>query len=109
MHTSDLCSGRDDPAPRGLHLRTYERFPALGLSFFVPSPLAGEGAVRRHRWQANLSNKGFSLLDLLILLLVLALVLLAAVKQFGVYSRKPAVQPAPQEQPAGTQSSAASR
>ena len=52
---------------------------------------------------------GFTLPDLLITLLVLALVLLAAVKQFDVYAQKPAAQPAPQEQPAGAQPPAPSQ
>lgn len=58
--------------------------------------------IRHPQW-----SLGFSLLDLLITLLVLALVLLMAVKQFGVYQRL-AEQPAPQEQPAAAQPSAPS-
>ena len=49
------------------------------------------------------SLRGFSLLDLLITLLVLALVLLAAVKQFDVY-KQPAQQPAPSAQSTPAQS-----
>lgn len=52
--------------------------------------------------QSPQSSTGFSLLDLLITLMVLALVLLAAVNQFNVYDR-PAAQPAPQAQSAPSQ------
>ncbi len=54
-------------------------------------------------WPCNpQSRRGFSLLDLLITLLVLALVLLAAVKQFGSYE-KSAILPTPPAQSAPSQ------
>lgn len=55
------------------------------------------------RWPGNAqSRRGFSVLDLLITLLVLALVLLAAVKQFGNYE-KSAIPPPPPAQSAPSQ------
>jgi len=55
------------------------------------------------RWPCNpQSCRGFSVLDLLITLLVLALVLLAAVKQFGNYE-KSAIPPTPPAQSAPAQ------
>jgi len=45
------------------------------------------------------SQRGFSFLDLLVVLLVLTIILLAAVKQFGSY-QQPAPTPAPPTQAA---------
>src|SRR5215813_3547719 len=56
-------------------------------------------APASHTFRNPQSRRGFSLLDLLITLLVLALVLLAAVKQFSTY-QKPAAPPTPPAQSA---------
>lgn len=55
-----------------------------------------------HKFRLFQSTSGFSLLDLLITLMVLAVVLLAAVNQFSVYN-EPATQSAPQAQSAPPQ------
>ena len=81
MHTVGLYSGESPPGP--------------------PSFTFG----RRRPGKVSRTTAGFSLLDLLITLLVLALVLLAAVKQSEVYNQS-ADRPTPQEQPAAAQSSA---
>jgi len=65
----------------------------------------GGGRVRQPFVLSRSKHAGFSVLDLLITLFVLALVLLAAVKQFGSY-QQPATPPAAEEQPTPGQPSA---
>ena len=66
-------------------------------------PIRQSASAWTFHWPCNPQLRGgFSLLDLLITLLVLALILLAAVYQFGNY-QKSAVPPAPPAQSAPAQ------